>query len=141
MRQVGRLAVRSVVATLCSVLITFSGTSHAPAQRNLTRIALKSGENTVLRNYFWVVNCQSILIGNPTVEVLEGPDEIDVAVKPDKVLPRAQNCPKEVPGGYVIATAKEITERKEAKLTIRLKFNTKQGERQASESYFVSLFP
>ena len=55
----------------------------------------------MLRNYFYVVNCQSILIGNPTVEILEGLEEIDVTVKPDKILPRAQNCAKEVPGGKV----------------------------------------
>jgi hypothetical protein len=41
----------------------------------------------------------------------------------------------------VIATAKDVKAPKEAKLTIRLKFNTKVGERQSSNIYNVSLFP
>jgi hypothetical protein len=141
MESAASLRMRSAVAAVCFGVLTFAGTAHAPAQGKLPRFALKSGESAELRNYFWVVNCQSILVGNPTAEILEGPEEVEVAVKPDKILPRAQNCAKEVPGGHIIATAKDIKERKDAKLTIRLKFNTKQGERQSSDTYIISLFP
>jgi len=116
----------------------FVGATAAHAQQ---RIALKSGESTVLRNYFFIVNCRSILVGKPTLDVLEGPDEVTVEIKEGEVLPRAQNCPKTVPGGTVVATAKDVTEPKEARLTIRLIFNTKGGERQASNNYVLSLFP
>jgi hypothetical protein len=46
-----------------------------------------------------------------------------------------------VAGGKVVATAKDVKEPKEAKLTIRLNYNTKEGERQSSSVYIVSLFP
>jgi hypothetical protein len=57
------------------------------------------------------------------------------------VLPRAFNCAKPVPGGIVVATAGEVKQPVEAKLTFRLKFNTKAGERQTSNTYIVSLYP
>lgn len=38
-------------------------------------------------------------------------------------------------------SAKSVTERTEAKLTFRLKYKTKDGDRQISNSYIVSLFP
>ena len=41
----------------------------------------------------------------------------------------------------VVATAGAVKAPKEAKLTIRLKFKTKIGERQSSNVYIVSLFP
>jgi hypothetical protein len=40
-----------------------------------------------------------------------------------------------------MATAKNVTTTKQAKLTIRLKFNTKVGERQSVSSFLVSLYP
>jgi hypothetical protein len=42
------------------------------------------------------------------------------------VRPRGPNCTKPVPGGKVVATARDVKEPKEAKLTIRLKFKTKE---------------
>jgi len=105
------------------------------------RIALKSGESVELGPTYWVANCKSIMIGLPEVEILEGPEEITLAVKESKVLPRRQNCADRVPGGIVVATAKEIAEPKEGRLTYRLKFKTKDGDRQASHAYRVSLFP
>jgi hypothetical protein len=116
------------------------GSAGAYAQ-NLPRIALKGGESIDLRNFFSVVNCQSMLIGKPQVEILEGPDEVTVTFREEMVLPRSLNCPKPVPGGILVATAKEVTASKEAKLTFRMKFETKQGPRQASNTYIVSLYP
>jgi len=81
------------------------------------------------------------LIGSPVLDVLEGPAELTVTVKEGMKLPRAENCAKQVPGGTVVATAKEVKEPKEARLTIRLKNKTKIGERQFSNVYIVSLFP
>jgi hypothetical protein len=130
-----------VATAMCLVALAFAGTEHSLAQQRLPRLALKSGESAELRNYFWVVNCQSILIGDPTLDILEGSEDVDVAIKPDNILPVGEKCAKKVPGGHVIVTAKDITERKNATLTIRLNFKSKQGDRQNSNTYLLSLFP
>jgi hypothetical protein len=106
-----------------------------------TRIALKSGESAELSLIYYVVNCASIMVGTPEAEVLEGPEELTLEIKKGNVIPRAQNCAKPVPGGTLVVTAKEVTERKDAKLTYRVKYRTKQGDRQVSGVYRVSLFP
>ena len=106
-----------------------------------TRIALKSGESTTLGPVYSVRNCASIMVGNPEVEVLEGPEELTLEIKKGNVIPRRQNCAKPVPGGTLIATVKEVNERKDAKLTYRVKYKTKEGDRQTSGTYNVSLFP
>jgi hypothetical protein len=139
MRKMMRSLTRSAVA--CFAIAIFVGAPGADAQRNERRIALKSGESVDLRNFFVVTNCKSDLIGKPSVEVLEGPNQLSLSFREEMVLPRALNCPKPVPGGIVVATAGNVKEPVEAKLTFRLKFNTKMGERQASNTYIVSLYP
>ena len=106
-----------------------------------TRIALKSGESAELQLVYGVVNCASTMVGNPEVEILEGPEELTLEIKKGNVIPRAQNCAKPVPGGTLVVTAKEVTERKDATLTYRIKYKTKQGDRQQGGAYRVSLFP
>jgi hypothetical protein len=102
---------------------------------------LKSGESAELQTAYWVVNCRSTVVGTPVVEVLDGPEEVTLALKEGKVLPRRQNCSNEVPGGKVVATAKDIKAAKEAKLTYRIKYKTKDGDRQTGHVYNISLFP
>lgn len=106
-----------------------------------TRIALKSGESAELGLVFWITNCASIMVGNPEIEVLDGPPELTLSFKPGMVLPRAQKCAKPVRGGTLVVTAKEIDEPKQATLTYRIKYKTKDGDRQRSGVYNVSLFP
>jgi len=106
-----------------------------------TRIALKNGESAELSLVYYVVNCMSIMVGTPEVEILEGPDELTLEIKKGNVIPRAQNCAKPVPGGTLVATVKQVTERKDAKLTYRIKYKSKQGDRQVGGVYNVSLFP
>jgi hypothetical protein len=91
------------------------------------RIALKSGESVDLGPVYWVANCRSIMVGLPEIEILEGPPEIGLTLREAMVLPRRQKCP-----------AKEPIE---AKLTYRLKYKTRDGDRQQSNIYGVSLFP
>ena len=105
-----------------------------------TRIALKSGESAELGLVYFIANCASIVVGTPEVEVLEGPQELTLEIKKGNVIPRAQNCAKPVPGGTIVVTAKEVTERKDAKLVYRVKYKTKDGDRQRSGVYNVSLF-
>jgi hypothetical protein len=131
-----RLATYLVSFCLGSAL--FFGATGVQAQ---TRIALKSGESAELELVYFTVNCASIVVGTPEVEVLEGPPEVTLEIKKGNVIPRAQNCAKPVPGGTVVVTAKEVTERKDAKLLYRVKFKTKAGDRQRARTYILSLFP
>jgi hypothetical protein len=134
-----RVQLNSGLEVLCLGLAISAATVGAHAQQGPKRIALKGGESVELRNFYYVHNCQSIMIGTPVLDVLEGPEELTVTLKEGSKRP--PKCTKQVPGGTVIATAKEVKAPKEAKLTIRLKFKTKIGERQSSNVYIVSLFP
>jgi hypothetical protein len=133
--------IRSAFTIPCFSIAIFVGVTGAGAQQNERHIAVKGGESVDLRNFFVVANCQSTLIGVPSVEVLEGPDELSVSFRPEMILPRTIKCPKPVPGGIVVATVGNVKEPIEAKLTFRLKYNTKAGERQTSNTYIVSLYP
>jgi hypothetical protein len=137
-----RIRPHSVGARLCAAIALCAAVATgAQAQQNARRIALRSGESTELRDFYVIVNCQSMLIGTPVVEVLDGPQEVSVTYKEGMHLPRAQGCAKQVPGGTVIATATDVDVPKEGKLTVRLTYKTKIGERQTSDVYDVSLFP
>jgi hypothetical protein len=104
-------------------------------------LALKSGETAELGSVYWVANCRSLMVGTPVIEILEGPEEIALAIKEGMVLPRRFNCANQVPGGTVVATVKEVKEPKHGRLTYRIKYKTKDGDRQTSTTYDISLFP
>jgi hypothetical protein len=106
-----------------------------------TRIVLKAGESVEIRTVYYVSNCRSIMVGLPEVEVLEGPPQIALSVKEGMVLPRRQNCANRIPGGTLMATAKDVSEPLEGKVTYRLKYKTKDGERQRGGAFLLSLFP
>jgi len=131
-----RLSTCLVSVSLGSALLFSSTGVHAQS-----RIALKSGESASLGLVYSVRNCASIMVADPVVEVLEGPEELTLEIKKENVIIRSLKCAKPVPGGTLIATAKEVKERKDAKLTYRVKYKTKEGDRQASGVYDVSLFP
>jgi hypothetical protein len=113
----------------------------AQAQADVRRLGVKSGENIELGPVYFVANCRSIMIGLPEIEILEGPPQVTLSIKEAQVLPRRQGCAAPVAGGKLMLSAKSVTERTEAKLTFRLKYKTKDGDRQISNSYIVSLFP
>jgi hypothetical protein len=125
------------IVVLAGLAVAFCG-ADAQAQN---RIALKSGDSIDLGAVYWVANCRSIMIGLPQVEILEGPPEVTLSIKEEPVLPRRQNCAAKVPGGTLVATAKDIKEPAEAKLTYRLKYKTKDGDRQRGNVFNISLFP
>jgi hypothetical protein len=106
-----------------------------------THLVIKSGESIELHDVIWIRNCASIIVGTPEIEVLDGPAELTLAYKPGMIIPRAQRCAKPVLGGTVIATAKDVKEPGEAKLTYRIKLKTKIGDRQEGRVFNVSLFP
>lgn len=117
------------------------GSTGVHAQTSGQRIALKSGESVELQTVYWVMNCRSIMVGMPVIEVLDGPPEVTLAIKEEMVLPRRFNCANRVPGGTIVATAKDVKEPMETKLTYRVKYKTKDGDRQTSNVYNISLFP
>ena len=104
-------------------------------------VGLKSGESVEVSDLWYALNCRYILTATPTAEVLEGPSEITVTVKEAMVVPRAQECNKQVKGGKLVFTAKDINDYSSSKLTVRITFKTKDGETQRSVSYNVTLFP
>jgi hypothetical protein len=118
----------------------FLSSAAAHAQSTL-RVALKNGESVDIGPVYFITNCKSIVIGRPEVEILEGPPEVTVSIREEMVLPRVQNCAQKVPGGTVVLTAKDVTASKEAKLTYRVKYKTKDGDRQRGVVVNVSLFP
>jgi hypothetical protein len=124
-----------VLAQVCLVLPPGSAFAQS------LRIALKSGESVDLGPVYWVANCRSIMVGLPEVEILEGPPGLMLSLREAMVLPRRQKCPATVAGAVLTATAKDVKEPIEAKLTYRLKYKTRDGDRQRSNIYDVSLFP
>ena len=122
-------------------VVSALGTIGVDAQTNVQRITLKNGESVELHPIYWVVNCRSIMVGMPEIEILEGPPEVTLAIKEEMVLPRRFNCANRVPGGTIVATAKDVKEPVETKLTYRVKYKTKDGDRQSAQTFSVELFP
>jgi hypothetical protein len=128
----------AIVFVAANLVLPLCGGAFAQSE---LRIALKSGESVELGPVYWVANCRSIMVGLPEVEILEGPPELTLTLKEAMVLPRQQKCPANVSGAILTATAKDVKEPIQAKLTYRLKYKTKDGDRQRSNVYGVSLFP
>jgi hypothetical protein len=115
--------------------------ANAPITPDQSSISLKSGETLEIADLLYSVDCRSQLKSAPKVEVLEGPPEIAVNVKTAMVVPRGQNCHEPIEGAKLYVTANEIAEYGASRLTIRITFDTKDGERRVSETYDVILFP
>ena len=116
-----------------------SDTTHA--EERIRRVALKSGETIDLMSVYWVANCKLIMLGIPEIEILEGPPEVSLTIKQEQVLPRRQGCVNKVPGGVLFATAKDVKTASESKLTFRLKYKTRDGDRPTAYVFQLSLFP
>ena len=116
-------------------------TNELKGQNAPQRLAIKNGESIELHPIYYVSHCHSIMLGLPEIEVLEGPPELTFSIREEPVLPRRQGCAAKVPGGMLLLMAKGVTEKMEAKLTYRVKYSTKDGPRQTSSAYIVSLFP
>jgi hypothetical protein len=115
--------------------------ANAQITPDLPSISLRSGETLEVADLWYAVHCQSQLKSAPTVEVLEGPSEITVSVKKAMVVPREQNCSEPIEGAKLYVAANGVADYGASKLTIRITFDTKDGERKVSETYDVTLFP
>jgi hypothetical protein len=136
-----RLAPTAILAMVELAIAGITIGASAQAQVDVRRLGVKSGENIELGPVYFVANCRSIMIGLPEIEILEGPPEVTLSIKEAQVLPRRQGCAAPVAGGKLMLSAKTVTEPREAKLIFRVKYKTKDGDRQISNSYIVSLFP
>jgi hypothetical protein len=133
------MQIRSVVFLTTFALASTITSGKLYAQDRI--IALKAGESVELMTVYWVSNCRSIMIGLPEIEILEGPPQVALSIKEGMVLPRRQNCAQQVPGGILMATAKDIKERVDTKITYRLRYKTRDGDRPRAYVYRLSLFP
>jgi hypothetical protein len=133
-------AMRRLIPVILSLAgaAALGGTSAQGAEA----IALKSGETAEIGNLFWVANCRSLLKGAMTVEILEGPSDVTASIRDQKIIPHKYNCAKPVEGGVLLLTApKEIKARTQAKVTLRVKYPTADGERQNSRDVDLTLIP
>jgi hypothetical protein len=128
----------TIVMLNVAAAIAFAGASAQAAEV----IALKSGETAEIGNLFWVANCRSLLKGPMTVDILEGPSDVTASIREQKIVPHKLNCAKPVEGGVLLLTApKEVKARIQAKLILRVKYPTVDGERQNSRDIDLTLVP
>ena len=104
-------------------------------------LALKSGESTEVATVYYITNCKSLLKSTPEVEILDGPPGVSASIKEAMVLPRHQNCPSKVQGGLLIISAKDIEDSSYSRLTVRIIYKTKDGDRKFSHVFNLSLIP
>ena len=103
--------------------------------------ALKSGESVEVMDLYWVVNCQSQLKGTPEVTVLDGPPGVSASVTEAMVVPRFQQCARPVKGAKLRLSADKIEDQSYSMATLRIKYKTKDGEREKSMTFSLALFP
>ena len=125
------------VVTLCVAV-----PAHAQSWQLLNQsIALKSGESVELGQLYWVVDCRSQLKSPPEVTVMDGPPGVTATVEEAMVMARFQGCAKPVPGGKLKIKAGEIDDPSRTTLTLRVRYKTKDGDRDLSKTVNISLFP
>jgi hypothetical protein len=138
-----RIRLNAFLVICCVGIAGVLSSTGAPAQTvtGSPSIALKSGESVEIGNVYYTINCRSLLVGTPEVEVFDGPPGVTATIKEGMVLPRSGNCANRVKGGTLMISAKEIEDPSYSALTVRVTFKTKDGVRKISQVYNVSLLP
>jgi len=141
-----RMKSNAFLAVACLILASLLGNATTRAQgvmhlANAGTIALKSGESTEVGNLYFIADCRSILKSPPEVEILDGPPQVSAAVKEAMILPRAHNCSKPVHGGILVLSAKEIEDPSYSRITVRLIYKTRDGDRKWSQVFNLQLLP
>ena len=141
MRNAGKLWIALALAGL-SFFLT-AGNAHAQFRKLIgaSTVAIKNGETLELGEIYWVSHCRSLLKETPTVEILDGPPQVSVAIKEAMVLPRGQSCPKKVDGGMLTLSAKDIDDPSFTRLTLRILYKTRDGDRKYSQIFNLQLVP
>ena len=113
-------------------------------ESSLKSFSLRSGESVDLGPTYWIrlSDCVSMLAAFAGVDVLEGSPEVTLSIREQEVHPRQQNCQdNRVPGGVVVATAKDVQARSSSVLKYRVRYNTREGLTQSSHSVQLNLYP
>jgi hypothetical protein len=110
-------------------------------QMNTQSYALKSNESVEVMDLYWVTNCRSLLTSPPEVTILDGPPGVTTSVTEAMVLPRFQQCSKPVKGAKLKLSADKIEDQSYSMMTLRIKYKTKDGERDKSMTFSLALFP
>jgi hypothetical protein len=140
------MRVISALAIACAVALP----ARAQLQQQIaapTLFSIRGGETLRLRTLGWITSeCVSTFSSLEGIDVLEGPPEVTLKFEPGQVnlvTTAGKVCPKPLPGGNIMITAsKDITEQKEADLTLRVRIKTKQmSGATATSRYHLLLFP
>ncbi|MGO9173218.1 MAG: hypothetical protein ACLP7P_14815 [Rhodomicrobium sp.] len=110
-------------------------------QFNTQSAALKSGETVEITDLYSVINCKSVLTAPPEVTIMEGPPGVTATAEEAMVVPRFQQCAKPVKGAKLKLTAGTIDDQTNSLMTIRVRFKTKDGDREQVFNIKISLFP
>jgi len=139
--RVGRNAY--FVILFVGLACTFGSAARAQVRSTpgVNTYSLKSGESVDLFDIFYVIACRSLLKSTPEVEIVEGPPQVSASVKEGMVLPRGGNCSQKVPGGTLVLTAKEIEDPSFSRLTVRILYKTRDGDRRLSHVFNLQLVP
>ena len=129
----------ALIISLCSV--SASSVRAQSLLLNAQSYALKSGESVEVGDIYYVVNCRSLLTSPPEVTVMDGPPGVTATVTEAMVLPRAQRCSSPVKGAKLRLSANKIEEQSYSQITLRIKYKTKDGEREQSSTFNLTLFP
>jgi hypothetical protein len=141
MRKAGKVWLAAFLMGLSFCLT--AGSAHAQFMKlvGASTVAIKSGESIDLGEVYWVVNCRSLLKETPTVEILDGPPQLSASIKEAMVLPRTQGCSKKVSGGMLVVSAKDVEDPSFTRLTLRILYKTRDGDRKYSRVFNLQLLP
>ena len=132
----------TVCAAAAALSLLFANGAQAQSWQLLNNsYALKSGESVEVMDLYWVIDCESQLLSPPEVTILDGPPGVTASIDEAMVTPRMQQCSKPVKGGKLKLSAGKIEDPSHTTMTIRVKFQTVDGERQSGMSFNVTLFP
>ncbi|MBX9776407.1 MAG: hypothetical protein K2Y71_18670 [Xanthobacteraceae bacterium] len=131
-----------VAVSLCLAWLVGATAQAQTIHVSIDDIALRNGESIEFGDVFLVgSDCRSRLTAVPTVEIMDGPPGVAVAVKEAMVVPHGHGCGKSVRGGRVIITAREIDEYSYTRMVLRITYKTPNGNLQRSQHINVALFP
>jgi len=138
-----RTSVAAFIASCCLAISFFASAPYARAQTidGAPSIALKNGETIEVGPVYWVSNCKSLLKSMPAVEILDGPVGVTATMKEAMVLPRRQHCANKVVGGLLMLSAQDVEDQSYSNMTLRITYQTRDGERKFSHVFNVSLIP
>jgi hypothetical protein len=136
------MRIAPIAVVICAaVSLGFESAWAQSWQMNTQSFALKSGESAEVGDLYWVVNCRSQLEAPIEVTILDGPPGVTASTTEAMVVPRFQECPRAVKGAKLTLSAQQIEEQSNSQMTLRIRYKTKDGVRDRSMSFMISLFP